>query len=608
MAHIRRRLPRSPQDDFAKLLQDINRERLSRREVLRKGAALGLAIPAVSALMAACGGDDDDDDDGATATSGTGGPETSPTTADSTGTTPSGGSPTGGGTAIDGGTLTIIQTGSIPDMDPQSSYDSDAAALYYGTYEMLLILDGSDTFAYKPMLAESWEANADQTEWSFTIPEGVTFHDGTPCDAEAVVTSFQRFHQLGLGPVAVITRFVEKPEDITAPDPTTIVFKLSYGTDIFLAAMASQYGPLVVSPAAVEANKTDADEFAHEWFRENMVGTGPYKLKESVLGDHVTLERFEEYHGGWEGAHFDEIVFRNVEESQTRRQLVETGEADALTQSLTPSDVTAMQQEGKTQVQVYDSTNADWVAFSQARLPDPKVRQAFAWAFPYEDVRTGVYEQLIEESSGPCTLTTLGYPKDGFIYTTDLDKAKQLLDEAGFDTSETLEYWITSGDQGEQAIAQLYQANLAEIGVTVEIVEREEGALTDFFYGEAPAEERPHFFTSGWWPDYNDAWNEIHPNFHSQSGQAASGGNQHAYVNAEVDRLLDESSMLSSGPEYDATIAEINKILVEDDPAAAFIGSVRWYTIMVPNLRGFVYNPIYMNTYNVYDMYRVEDE
>ena len=147
---------------------------------------------------------------------------------------------------------------------------------------------------------------------------------------------------------------------------------------------------------------------------------------------------------------------------------------------------------------------------------------------------------------------------------------------------------------------------MQELGITVEITEREEGALTDFYYGEAPGEERPHFFLSGWWPDYNDAWNEIYPNFHSQSGQAATGGNQHAYVNAEVDRLLDESSTMSSGAEYDETIAAINQILVEDDPAGAFLGSVKWYTIMVPNLRGFVYNPLYMNTYNVYDMYRVE--
>ena len=541
MVHDPNTFPMSSADLLTTLLRKNSRQQFTRRPVLGRGTILGLSLPVISGLLAACGGGDEDDDDdgGATATTGGGGETSSPTTATG-GTAQTTGSPAAeDGTPVNGGTLTIIQTGSIPDMDPHSSYDSDAAALYYGTYEMLLILDGSDTFEYKPMLADSWESNEDQTEWTFTIAEGITFHDGTPCDAEAVVKSFQRFHQLGLGPVAVITRFVETPEDITAPDATTITFKLSYGTDIFLAAMASQYGPLVISPAAVEANKTAEDELAHEWLRENMVGTGPYKLKEHVLGDHVTLERFQEYHRGWDGAHFDEIVFRNVEESQTRRQLIEAGDADALTQSLTAEDVTAMQEEGKTQVQIYDSTNADWTAFNKVRIPDPKVRQALAWAYPYEEIRTGVYQQLIEASSGPCTPTTLGYPTDGFIYTTDLEKAQQLLDEAGFDTSETMEFWIDSGDTESQAIAQLFQANLQELGITVEITEREEGALTDFRSGEAPGEERPHFITSGWWPDYNDAWNEIHPNFHSQSGQTAAGGNQHVYVNEEVDRLLD---------------------------------------------------------------------
>ena len=352
--HMRGQSRSARTGDLAAWLQVMRGQRLTRRQVLRTGTMLGLSIPLLSGLLAACGGDDDDDDE-PTATAATGGQDASPTTADVAATASGGSTPQAeGGTPVNGGTLTIIQRGSIPDMDPHSSYDSDAAALYYGTYEMLLILDGSDTFEYKPMLADSWESNEDQTEWTFTIAEGITFHDGTPCDAEAVVTSFQRFHQLGLGPVSVITRFVASPEDITAPDATTITFKLSYGTDIFLAAMASQYGPLVVSPAAVEANKTDADEFAHEWLRENMVGTGPYKLKESVLGDHVTLERFEEYHRGWDGPHFDQILFRNVEESQTQRQLVESGDADALTYSLTPADVTAMQEEGKTQVQVYD--------------------------------------------------------------------------------------------------------------------------------------------------------------------------------------------------------------------------------------------------------------
>jgi peptide/nickel transport system substrate-binding protein len=488
-------------------------------------------------------------------------------------------------------------------MDPQSAYDSDASALFFGTYEMLLRLRGSDTFEYEPMLAESWESNEDQTEWSFTIPDGVLFHDGTPCDAEAVASSLRRFHEMGLGPVNVITRFVESPDDIVATDPNTVTFTLVYGTDIFLAALASQYGPLIISPTAIEENATADDPFAHEWARSNMVGTGPYKLKENELGSFVVLERFEDFHGGWEGPHFDEIIFRNVEDPTTRRQLIEAGEADALTQTLTPEDVTALEEAGQLNVLRYDSTNANWISFNYVRLADPTVRKGLAYAFPYAEVREDVYRGLVVASSGACTLTTRGYPVDGFIYETDLEQARALLDEAGFDYSEQLEIIVTADDPEDNALAQLFQANLTEIGVTLQITEMEEGQFTDLMYGESAAEEKPHLASWGWWPDYNDAWNEIYPNFHTDS-ITPNGSNALYYSNAEVDDLLDQSATMAAGDEYDQTIAEINRIMVEEDPAAAFYGSVQWYTVLAANIQGFEPNPIYINTYNLYDMYR----
>ena len=602
MVHDPSRSPRSPKDDFAKLLHDASGRRLTRREVLHKGALYGLSVPAIGALLAACGGDDDDDDPpAATSTTESGGNEADATEAsdeDSGDATES-----SGGEGTNGGTLTIIITGNVPDLDPQSAYDSTASSVFFGTHEMLVRLDGSDTFSYVPMLAESWESNEDFSEWTFKIPSGVKFHDGTDCDAEAVVKSFQRFHQMNLGPVSVITRFVDSPEDITAPDANTVVFKLNQANEIFIAAMASQYGPLIVSPTQVEENATDEDPYAHEHLLANPIGTGPYKLREYRQNDSIVLERFEEYHKGWDGNHFDQIVFRIVEESSVRRQLVESGDADCLTNFLTPEDVEAIEQEGALDVVRYETTNADWVLMNYVRLPDAKVREAFCWAFPYEDVRQGVYKGLYQRSSGPCTPTTRGYPEDGFTYDTDLDKAQELLDESGWDTSETLEYWLSASSATGQSMAQLFQANLAEIGVTMEIIQREEGALTEFNYGEAPAEERPHFLSWGWWPDYNDAHNEMYPNFHTNS-IVPNGSNASYYSNAEFDALLDGIELGAPEDEYNAAIAEANDILVRIDPAAIFYGSMQWYTVIQKNIRGFVPNPIYINTYNIYDMYR----
>jgi peptide/nickel transport system substrate-binding protein len=470
---------------------------------------------------------------------------------------------------------------------------------------MLVRLKGSDTLAYQPMLATEWSNNADFSEWTFKIPAGVKFHDGTDCDAPAVVKSFQRFFQLGLGPVNVITRFVDKPEDITAPDATTVTFKLKSGNEIFLAAMASQYGPLVVSPAAMDANKTADDPYAHEWFRSNPVGTGPYKLKEYVQNDHITLERFEDFHGGWDGAHFDEVVFRIVVENATRRQLMETNQADASTQNLTPKDVTELEQAGKLQVLRYDSTNANWIALNAAdKIKDVNARLAFCYAFPYDDVRQGVWDSLVVRTSGAMTPTTHGYDPNGFIFDTDLDKAKQLLDQSGFDKSQKLEFWLDESSETDKEMAQLFQANLQTLGIQMNVVTKEGGALTDFLYGNATAEERPAFFSAGWWPDYNDGYNELYPNFYSNSNQTSAGPNRQYYKNDRVDQILDTVGAGVPDDQYTSLLAEANKIMVLDDPASIFYGSQQWFTVMQPNIKGFISNPIYIGTYNLYDMYR----
>jgi len=122
---------------------------------------------------------------------------------------------------------------------------------------------------------------------------------------------------------------------------------------------------------------------------------------------------------------------------------------------------------------------------------------------------------------------------------------------------------------------------------------------------DAPADERPNLMRWSWWPDYNDAWNEIYPNFHTDS-ITPNGSNAMYYSNADVDALLDKTSGSIGEAEYNDAIAEMNKIMVEDDPAAIFVGSVKWYSVLQQNIKGFVPNPIYINTYNVYDMYREE--
>jgi len=599
------------------LIADASRLRLSRRDIIKRGLAMGLSVSTIGWVLAACGSSNKSTTTsggggtGSTATAASGG-STATSAASGTSSTGASGTPTAGtgltgGTPINGGTFTVLFNGTIADFDPQSAYDSLASCAFFGTYEMLIRLKGNSTSDYLPMLAKEWSKNADGSEWTFTLFDNIKFHDGSVCDANAVVFSFQRFVKMGRGPHDVVGRFIDNPDtDITAPDAKTVKFKLKTPNPIFEAAIASQYGPFVVSMDAVNKNKTTNDEWAHEWFVKNMVGTGPYKVSSIDQNQQIVLEKFPDYYRGWDGNHFDKIVMRIVEDTATRRQLIEGGSADGLTFSLTPQDYIAMKSNPKLQAIDYPTTNANWTIMNYGdRLSDVTVRTGFCYAFPYDDVRTGVYKGLIDKSGGPLTPTTAGYDKNIFIYETDLDKAKQMI-STKFNAGEKFSYMFSSGDDSQAQVAQLFQANLQKIGYQLDLRQVERATETDLAYGDSPPPQRPDFFGDwGWWPDYNDGYNEIYPNFDSKSAGSA-GSNAGFYKNARVDEILDTLGPGVSETDYNNLLAECQNILVQKDPASIFWGAVRWYTVLGADIRGFEWNPIYMNTYYFYDMYRVK--
>ena len=161
------------------------------------------------------------------------------------------------------------------------------------------------------------------------------FQDGTPANAQAVKDSYTRWIELEGSPVNVITRFCDSPDKMEVVDETTLRFNLGSPQPLFLAAMASSYGPMVISPTALAENATEEDPYAHEWAKAFAVGSGPYILESNSVNEGITLAKFDGYHRGWEGNHFDGVIFRVVPEDATRRQLLERGEADAATSNLT---------------------------------------------------------------------------------------------------------------------------------------------------------------------------------------------------------------------------------------------------------------------------------
>lgn len=501
------------------------------------------------------------------------------------------------------GTFVILLTSGTEDIDPHNTYSEIASAVALMVYEMLLILKGDSTDEFEPMLAESWEVSEDQSTYTFKLYSDVMFQDGTPANAQAVKDSYARWIEMGGSPVNVITRFCDSPDKMEVVDETTLRFNLGSPEPLFLAAMASSYGPMVISPTAFAENGPEDDPYAHEWTKAFAVGSGPYLLESNSVNEGIALTRFDGYHRGWDGNHFDRVIFRVVPEDATRRQLLERGEADAAAFNLTADAIAAMRENPAVQVIEYPSTFIAWTIMNAPRLVTPEVRQGFSYAFPYDEVQDIVYQGLLQRS-GPIPDSVRGYDPNVFLYQTDLARAKALILAGGFNEGDTFEFMTDANLERAQTVAQLFQADVQSIGFNLDIISVDYATIESTIYGDAPVEERPHFISPwGWWPDYNDPWNQLWPNF-TEANLGGGGANGGYWMNPRFEEIVAEAENYESEERLTELMIEAQSILTELDPPAIYYGQIVRYTVLGADIQGYVPNPLYLDSFNTYEMSR----
>jgi peptide/nickel transport system substrate-binding protein len=502
-------------------------------------------------------------------------------------------------------TLVIVMDGSPSDLDPHSAYDYRSVLANNGSYEGLIGLKDDKTDEFVGLIAESWSSNEDMSTWTFTLRDGVTFHDGTPCDSAAVLANYDRLFTLSLGAVGVLGRFItDYKTQITAPDAKTVVFACGKPQPLLPTALASTYAMPIVNAAKMKLHEAEGD-YGHVWAQTNAegTGTGPYKVVSFEPGSQLVMERNENYWGGWEGEHFDTIILRVVTEVATRRQLIEQGEAD-IVDSLTAEDLEALSANPDLTVHRNTSTQVIYFPMTVAGpLASPEARRGLCYAFPYQEAIDGVFKGAAKQARGAVAEAIRGFDPNTFQYTTDLAKAKELLTAAGVTEGTELVVTFETGVAAATTAAQLFQANLAQIGINLKIENVDLPTFTQLFYGDAPAEERPNLFWWGWWPDYNDAWNHLYPQISSEAW-GSKGSNGGFYSNARVDELLLVARDAPDEATYLTAISEIQQIISEQDPPSIYYAQPEWVTIYRNDVQGVFFNAINIGTYNFWKMSR----
>jgi peptide/nickel transport system substrate-binding protein len=503
-----------------------------------------------------------------------------------------------------GATLVVGLDGTPSDLDPHSQYNYRDAVVINAIYDNLIVLKGSATDEFEGRLAESWEPNDDLSVWTFTVRPGVAFQDGTPCDSAAVKASFERLLAMNRGAVNVFSRFISDPAQMSTPDATTIVFDCGRPQPLFPSALASSYAVQIVNAKAAMDHEVDGD-FGNGWLQANADGTGsgPYRLASYEVGQEVILERNDDYWRGWEGNHFDRVIIRVVEEVETMRQLVEAGEVDIVDRlSVSVDAIDELMQVPTLTVDVSDSTEVEYYTMTVAGpLASPEARQAMCYAFPYDEVVNGLFQGYASRANSLIAPLVRGYQENGFFFETDLDKAKELLAAAGVEDGTELSVWMGAGVA--TTAAQLFQANLQQIGITLNIEQVDQAGFAGMFYGDTPAEERPNFISWSWWPDYNDALNVLIPTISCDSW-GSKGANGGFYCNDEVDALLLDAQNAATFEEYEEALDQIQTIITQEDVPCLITVQPKWTTVMQGNIEGFVFNPINLGTYDFWGMGR----
>ncbi|MFN8378073.1 MAG: ABC transporter substrate-binding protein [Anaerolineae bacterium] len=476
--------------------------------------------------------------------------------------------------------LRVASTAAITTWDPSLSFSTEALYLA-NMYEPLLWANapGADE-PFTPALATSWEASEDGLTWTFHLREGVKFHDGTDLTAQAVKDSIDRHRSIGGA------AFIWAPvESIEVVDDLTVQFNLSYPAPLDLIA-SSLYAAWIVSPDALAAAASD-----EAYFEQGVDGgTGPYMLSDYTPDTEVVLSAFPDYWGGWDDTnHFQNVVVSIVADDVVQEQLLLGGEVD-LALRLPPSSYDDFSANADFNVQTVN-TLFNYVGFLNTLRPpldNPLVRQAISYAIPYDDIIQVGAEGLGTQSHGPVPQGVFPYSPDVPQYTQDLDKARELMAEAGYpDGGLELKLTYAAENSTEEAFAPVIADALAEIGINVTIEPMLFNQQWDLAKSD-PANAQDIFLLL-YWPTYSDAGSDnLWSLFRSSESPFF---NLSYWKNDEYDALIDEAIPLSGTDRAGAQelYTQAMNLLVDQAPGLYLMDVSNWYAVPT-YLDGFAYN------------------
>lgn len=470
-------------------------------------------------------------------------------------------------------------------LDPAVSMDNASWKVTYPCYDRLVqykTVDGKSVTEVEPMLAESWSVNSQGTEWTFKLRKDAKFQDGSQVDAKAVKFSIDRVLKIKKGPADYFPAL----KSVEVIDDFTVKFVLSKPFPPFVFTLATNAAS-VINPKVMEKEK-DGD-MGSAYLAEHTMGSGAYNLTEWNREQTMKLQASENYWGS--KVALKTIVLKCIKDPSAQRLQLESGDLD-IAEGIPVDQLESLKSNDKVQIIESNSFNISYLYINNKKesLDKVKVRQAINYAIDRKAIIDGAVKGKGISLKGPIPEGLWGYDKDLTGYSLNIEKAKQLLVEAGYKDGMTLKLLYSDYKNFWEAEALMIQENLGKVGIKVELEKVAWATLRDKV-------DRADFdlCLGAWSPDYADP--HMFMTYLYDSRMFGLAGNRAFYKNDKVDELLRRAENVSEQAERLKLYQEAQKIVVEEAPYALLFQT----NSMVPmgkNVQGFAYNPMLETMYN----------
>ncbi len=441
-------------------------------------------------------------------------------------------------------TLVMIIESGPANLDPRVGTDSQSERIGKLIFDSLVRRD--EHYNLQPWLAESWEI-PDPLTYIFHLRRDVRFHDGAPLTSRDVKWTFDSIISgKVVSPKASTFQFVKQ---VDAPDPYTVVFRLKEPYATLLWNVSD--GAIAIVPYGSGKD-----------FSQHIIGSGPFRFVSMVADTEVVIERNPDY---WaEKPSVERVRFAVIPDNTTRVLELRKGTADVTSNSLTADMALALRKERSLIVEEAPGTTYAYLAFNlrDPVLRDVRVRQAMAYAIDRQTIIRYLWRDQAQVAASILPPQHWAYTGDVQKYAYNPEKARQLLDQAGYTLIHGHRFRITmktSTEETSRLLAAVLQQQLAQVGIELDIRTYEFAT----FYSDV--QKGAFQVYSLRWIGGNEDPDIFEHAFHSRSFPPKRA-NRSFYSNPRADTLIDQARSTTDQPTRAALYKQLQQILATDLP------------------------------------------